>query len=378
MSLKTHVGAVEFSSPLLLASGYITETPDFFLKAKDFGCAGMVTRSLKAVVPKERQRVPAPRYVVEGHDMMLNCEWGNEHPWENWRDSWANQVKKTGCPIIISISGRDIESCKKLIKAFDQIRVDAFEINVSCSHSGALHGNLNIDLQHLDAILTAVRPITKTPIWIKLAFSPIVVEMAKKAEELKADAIVCTNTIGPGLLIDTQTGKPKLGIKGGAGGLSGKAIFPIALRCVYEIAKAISIPVVGVGGICKADDVIQMMMAGASAVQIYTLPALEGPNVFKPTTKQLLDFLAKHPKYSSITELIAISHQWRQEHQFETSKPIVIADKCVGCKICLKSCAFDAISFSKQSIAVIEDNCVSCNACVGVCPTRFNAIQPAI
>lgn len=71
--------------------------------------------------------------------------------------------------------------------------------------------------------------------------------MAKKAEELGADAIVCTNTIGPGLIIDTRTGIPKLGVKNGAGGVSGKAIFPIALRCVYELSRSVQIPIVGVG-----------------------------------------------------------------------------------------------------------------------------------
>jgi dihydroorotate dehydrogenase subfamily 1 len=377
MSLKTNIGNILLSSPLLLASGYITETPDFFLKAKKWGCAGMVTRSLKEIVPAERRKVPAPRYVVDGHKMMLNCEWGNEHPWKKWHDGWADQVKESDSPIIISLSGRNIESCTKLIQSFDKIGVDGFEINVSCSHSGSLHGNLNIDFQHLDSVLTAIRPITQSPIWIKLSYSNIVVEMAKRAETLGADAIVCTNTIGPGLLIDTETGKPKLGIKNGAGGLSGKAIFPIALRCIYEISKAVQIPVVGVGGICSSDDVIQMLMAGANAVQLYTFPALRGPRIFKAISIGLLNFLKKHPEYQNITNLIGKSHQWRQNHQFEvSSKPKINTDKCNGCKICIKSCAFEALSFSKQSkTAIIGDNCIACNACSGVCPKQ--AIQPA-
>ena len=125
MSLKTQVGTLKLQTPLLLASGYITETPEFFLRALPYGCSGMVTRSLKQHVPPERSRIPVPRYAVFGQDNMLNCEWGNENPWTDWRDHGVRQVKETGCPVIISISGRDLDSCCYLIRAFDEIGVDA-------------------------------------------------------------------------------------------------------------------------------------------------------------------------------------------------------------------------------------------------------------
>jgi len=208
--LKTSVGAVTLNTPFILASGYITETPDFFLASHPHGCAAMVTRSLKKIIPPERARVPAPRYVVIGGDTMLNCEWGNELPWEHWREKSAQQVKATGAPIVISLSGRDPNGCVHLIHSFDEIGVDAFEINVSCSHSGALHGDLNTDLENMGKLLTLIRPHTRTPIWIKLSYSTILLEMARQAEGSGADAIVCTNTIGPGLLLDTKTGKPML------------------------------------------------------------------------------------------------------------------------------------------------------------------------
>lgn len=237
MDLTTRVGTVAFETPLLLASGYITETPTFFLRAHKKGCAGMVTRSLKIRVPPERQRVPAPRYAVPNPDTMLNCEWGNEHPWTRWRDEWVEEARKTNAPLIVSLSGRDIEGCVELARAFDAVDgVSVYEINVSCSHSGALHGNLNVDRDHLIVLLKTLRPATQTPIWVKLAYSTQIVEMALIAEQLGADAIVSTNTIGPGLLLDLMTGRPLLGIKGGAGGVSGHSIFPIALRCVYEIS----------------------------------------------------------------------------------------------------------------------------------------------
>lgn len=164
MSLKTQVGSVRLQTSLLLASGNITETPEFFIRAQPYGCSGIVTRSLKQHVPPERSKITVPRYAVFGQDNMLNCEWGNEKPWTEWRDGGVRQVQDTGYPIIVSLSGRDIESCCHLIKTFDELGVDTYEINISCSHSGTLHGNLNVDVLHLEQLMKKVRGVIKMPI----------------------------------------------------------------------------------------------------------------------------------------------------------------------------------------------------------------------
>lgn len=378
MSLTTQVGTVKLQTPLLLASGYITETPDFFRAAQPHGCSGMVTRSLKEHVPPERQKVTVPRYAVFDQGSMLNCEWGNEKPWSDWRDGGVDEVKDTSSVIIISLSGRDPESCSNLISVFDTLGVDAYEINISCSHSSALHGNLNIDTLHLEQLMQKVRSITKTPIWIKLSYSTSLVSMAYRAQVLGADAIVCTNSIGPGMLIDTNTAKSKLGIEGGGGGVTGKAIFPIALWCVHQLSRALHIPVVGCGGIFTADQVIQMLMAGACAVELYTAPALKGPKIFRRITVGLQRFLKEH-QYASIDQLIGLTLDKTRVHHFSSPRPVVIEEKCTGCQICIASCAFDAISMEpragRKNLAVIASNCISCNACVGMCPKPFDAIK---
>lgn len=379
MELTTKVGNVHLSTPLLLGSGYITEDTYFFERSAPRGCAGLVTRSLKLNVPPERQHVPAPRYAMPSPHTMLNCEWGNEKHWSHWRDNGVRKVKDAGGAIIVSLSGRDIESCKTLITELDQQNPDAYEINISCSHSGELHGNLNLDVEHLKAALKAVRPLTNTPIWIKLSWSSILLKMAKTAEEYGADTIVCTNSIGPGLLLDTRTGKPMLGISGGAGGLTGEAIFPIALQCVYKLAKNLNIPIVGVGGVRTADEVVQMMMAGASAVQLYTEPALYGPRVFEQARDGLLTYLEANPEFTSIESIIRLTHQFREQHEYQAPEPVIIEESCTGCAECATSCAFGAISFrprpGQKPLVVIGDSCNGCNACVAVCPPEYDALR---
>jgi len=120
-------------------------------------------------------------------------------------------------------------------------------------------------------------------------------------------------------------------------------------------------------------------MAGASAVQLYTAPALKGPTVFGRVTTGLQRFLAENPKHTSVKDLIGLTLSKTGEHQFSSPPPVVIEERCTGCGICIQSCAFDALSMvrraEKKPLAVIADNCISCNACVGVCPPKFNAIE---
>lgn len=369
MDLNCSIGSINFRTPLILASGYITETPEFFLSARKFGCSGMVTRSLRKTVPQGRERTPAPRYHVFGRSSMLNCEWTNEHDWTNWLNQWGNDVTDTGSPLIVSLSARDADGASDLIRAFtDSGLPSAFEVNVSCAHSGALHGNLNVDVEYLKNTVNRARNATPLPIWVKLSYSPILGDMAKAAEQEGGDAIVCTNTIGPGLVIDTTSTRPKLGIRGGGGGVSGAAIFPIALWCVYTVSRAVAIPVVGSGGVESADHVLQMLMAGASAVQLYTAPALQGPKIFGTILGELEEFLLTNCQYDAITDLIGVSHRWAEaETNFDHIVPSINAERCTACGACLKACAFKAVRM--EQVAKIGDNCVGCNACIGVCPT---------
>lgn len=377
---KTNVGSVQLDTPLLLASGYITETAEFFLRSQPMGCSGIITRSLKRQVPPERQHIPVPRYAIFEQKSMLNCEWGNERHWSTWKNEEAQKVRESKGTLIISLSGRDPHGCAELMGEFDAMGiVDAYEVNVSCSHSGALHGNLNVDIEHLEGLMATIRKATQTPIWIKLSYSTQLIQMALIAERDGADTIVCSNSIGPGMLIDTKAAVPQLGIQGGGGGLTGNAIFPIALWCVHQLSNSLEIPVVGCGGVSSGDHAIQMLMAGASAIQLYTAPALYGPRVFRRVLNGIERYLEEHTEYQKLEDLNGVVSQRTTDHQFASPFPEVLEEKCTGCGVCIDACAFDALSLvtneQGEDIAVIKDTCVSCNACVGVCPPKFDAIK---
>jgi dihydroorotate dehydrogenase (NAD+) catalytic subunit len=178
-------------------------------------------------------------------------------------------LRKLEIPVIINIAGETIEEYAELARRLDTEKfVKGIEVNVSCpnvKHGGMLFG---VDPEAVAQITRAVKQATSAPVLVKL--TPNVTDItviAKAAEDAGADAIVAINTV-LGMAFDVKTGKPKLSM--GVGGLSGPAIRPIAVRCVWQIAQAVKIPVVGVGGIMTTDDAREFFLAGAKAIQVGT------------------------------------------------------------------------------------------------------------
>ena len=160
------------------------------------------------------------------------------------------------------------EYVENVEKISEEEQVGWIELNISCPnvHSGGV--NFGTDAKSAAEVVRAVRPVAKKPLIVKLTPNVTdIVEIAKACEAQGADAISLINTM-LGMRIDLKTKKPV--IKNIMGGFSGPAIFPVALRMVYQVANAVSVPVVGIGGVSKAEDVIEMMLAGASAVEVGT------------------------------------------------------------------------------------------------------------
>ena len=164
-----------------------------------------------------------------------------------------------------------------------------------------------------------------------------------------------------------------LGSENGYGWMSGSSLKPIALRCVADIANAVKIPIIGVGGIMTGEDVVEFLMAGASAVQVCTAAILEGDSIYGKIAGQLEDWLDQHD-YSSIADIkgLALSHM-KKRVSLEPP-PVVDLEKCTKCGLCEKSCVYNAIRVNKSEDVFIinEDRCEGCGMCISVCP--YNAL----
>ncbi len=247
----------------MLASGTFGALMDRVL---DVGRLGAVVE--KTITMDPRAGNPYPR-VWETPSGMLNSIGLDGPGLEEWIRKRYPQVKDYGCRLVLSVAGRTLEEYGDLVRRLDGLpRVDAFELNISCPNVS--HGtDFGADPARTERVVRIAKAATSRPVFAKL--TPNVADIAaiaRAAAEGGADGICAINTL-KGMAIDWRRRAPCLG--GITGGLSGPAIRPVALRMVWEIASALpGVPVIGIGGIASAEDVLEFMAAGATAVQIGT------------------------------------------------------------------------------------------------------------
>jgi dihydroorotate dehydrogenase (NAD+) catalytic subunit len=280
VDLSVHLGRLTLPNPILVASGT-------FGYAREMAGFVDLTR-LGAIIPKTITRLPrtgnSPWRTIETAAGMLNSIGLDNDGLDAFIAHHLPYLATVGAPIIVSIAGRDSEEFVEMGARLDGLPgVAAIELNISCPNVS--HGvDLGVNPEMCRRVVAGCRAACRLPIIAKL--TPNVANIAGiacAAAEGGADAISAINT-ALGMAVDWRRRRPILGNT--VGGLSGPAIKPIALRCVYQIARAVKIPVIGIGGIATIDDVMEFLVAGATAVQIGTA------NFYNPTVSmQLLDKL---------------------------------------------------------------------------------------
>ena len=250
------VGGVALDNHLLLAAGILGTTGSSLARMLSLGAGGVVTKSI-GPHPKDGHAGPC---LVVLEDGLLNAM-GLPNPSKEFADEITSLSKKA---VIVSIFGGDPAEFG-LVAGWFKGKVAGFELNLSCPHAEGYGAAIGTDPNLVKACTRAVSE-SGVPTWVKI--TPNVTDITaigKAAEEGGASAIVAINTV-KAMRISTGMRRPVLGNR--YGGLSGSAMFPIAVRCVYELYESCSIPIIGCGGVSTADNVIEMMMAGASAVEI--------------------------------------------------------------------------------------------------------------
>lgn len=265
IDLSVKIGALRLPNPVGVASGTFGYGGEYEKLMKLSNLGALYTKA----VTMEARPGNAPPRIVETPAGMLNSI-GLANPGiEAFVGERLPQLRSYGCPVIVNVAGSSEGEYLSVIERLDDLEgVDAFELNLSCPnvHFGGL--SFGTEPSKVESITSLVRLRSKKPLIVKL--SPNVTDIAgiaKAAEAGGADGLSCVNTL-VGMVIDVKRRRPVLAM--GTGGLSGPAIRPVALACVYKVSRAVSIPVVGLGGICSVDDALQFLLAGASAIQVGT------------------------------------------------------------------------------------------------------------
>jgi len=274
VDLGVRLGSLALRNPFLLASGIWGESGASLAGAWRAGAGGVVTKSIGSV-----PRTGYPNPTVETYDRwgMLNAM-GLPNPGIAEYPQEIAEAKAAGATVVGSIFGGDAEEFARLAGAMASTGVDALELNLSCPHAEGFGSEVGGTPEAVAEIVGAVRRTVRLPVIAKITpncAEPA--ELAVAAERAGASAVSAINTLRA-LAVDVRLRRPVLAH--GLGGLSGRAIKPVGLACVWQIAGRVSIPVIGVGGITTAEDALEYLMAGASAVQVGTAVAFEGIQVF--------------------------------------------------------------------------------------------------
>ncbi len=292
--LEVDLCGIKLKNPLILASGVLGSSFSSLNEiAKE---AGAVTTKSVSIEGREGYRNPT---VLNWRCGLLNAVGLASPP----ATEFAEELKSfnRASPLIVSLYGKSPGDFSSLTEIFPM--ADAFELNLSCPHVRGAGMEIGKDLELSCEIVKAVKDSTEKPVIAKLSAMHDYVNLAKALEKAGADAIAISNTL-PGMRIDINSGRPVL--SNVTGGVSGPAIKPIALKCVFDLYKVLKIPVIGCGGIVSFEDVLEFIMAGAKAVQIGSAVYFS-KNIFYSLKESLLAFCRMNK--CKISDLVGISHR---------------------------------------------------------------------
>jgi dihydroorotate dehydrogenase (NAD+) catalytic subunit len=301
--LSTNLAGLKLANPTVLASGILGYTGDSMQRVAEAGAGAVVTKS---VGTEPRPGYPNPT-VVQAEAGLINAIGLPNRGINDFAEeiSYAKTVVKV--PLIVSVFGYTAEEYATAAQKAVKAGADAVELNVSCPHVKDTGHEIGQNPKTLAEVVEKVKATVNKPVIVKLSPNVTdIVEIAKTAVRAGADALTAVNTV-KAMAIDVEAQMPVLSnVKGG---LSGPAIKPIALRCVYDIFEAdLKVPIFGCGGITSWRDAVEFLLAGASAVQIGTAIAMNDLSVFQTVNKGLKAYLMKKG-YGSVKEIVGLSHQ---------------------------------------------------------------------
>ncbi|NLZ93643.1 MAG: dihydroorotate dehydrogenase [Firmicutes bacterium] len=297
--LTVSLGKLVLKNPVMPASGcfgYGEEYAPFY----DLSSLGAIV--VKGTTAKPWQG-NAPQRIVETPAGMLNAI-GLQNPGVVAAKAKISQLLRYRTPVIVNVSGHSIEEYKKVISVLEEENtVAAYEINISCPNVKAGGMTFGTDPDIVNKLITALRPLTEKTLIVKLSPNVTdITEIAVAAESAGADALSLINTL-VGMAIDIEKKRPVLANI--TGGLSGPAVKPVALRMVWQVTDAVNIPVIGMGGISSAEDAVEFILAGATAVAIGAANFVN-PTVCPEVVAGIEEYLSSY-NYTSVREIVGLA-----------------------------------------------------------------------
>lgn len=354
MDLTTHFFDLTLQSPFIIGSGPLGYGAEGMIRCHKAGAGAVVTKTIR----DEPAKNPYPHISESDKNLLINAEKWTDITGEQWIETEIPEAKKAGVIVGASI-GHTTDEVEHWLEPVDKAGADFFEI-------------VSYRPDTIRPMAEMAKKLTDKPVLVKI--SPNWTDATATARELLklgVDGITAMDSIGPVLSIDINTAKPHVAGERGFGWLSGTGIKPITMRYVAEIAASTKKPIIGLGGVMKADDAVEMLMAGAHAVGICTAPILKGVEYIEKLNKGLSKKLEKLG-YSSLEEVRGVAlHNLYEEEVFRKFDFFYEKDKCIACNRCVEVCPYEArgLDLETKEMSLDYFRCRYCGLCTSVCPT---------
>jgi len=306
LDTTTDLCGVRLRNPLVLASGIWGSCAETLVRVGREG-AGAVTAKSCSLQPRAGHPNPS---VLDWGGGLINAV-GLANPGADAQVEMLRAARQglapVGVPLIASVFGHTRSEFAEVVRRIAEAKPDLIELNISCPNVEAEFGRpFALEPAAAAGVTEAVRAVYPGPLLVKLSpNAPDIAAVAQAVAAAGASGLTAVNTLGPGMLIDVRARRPILANR--EGGVSGPALFPVAVRCVYEVAAAVDLPIVGTGGVRSGADALQMIMAGATAVGVGSVLYREGPSVFGRILAEL-DVLMREEGYTNLDALRGCAH----------------------------------------------------------------------
>lgn len=295
------LAGIRLSNPTMLASGMMGETGLSLVEAARHGAGAVVTKSIGM---EPRAGYPNPT-LVEYDGCYINAM-GLPNPGIDAYADEMGQARSAGVPIFASIFASSLNDFTFLAGRMEDLGASAIELNLSCPHAKGYGMEMGVDPEMVGSIVREVKGSVKVPVFSKLTPNTHrLLEVGEAVERAGGDGVVAINTL-KAIAISVEFRRPILSNK--FGGMSGPAVKPVGLRCVYDLYEHLTIPVIGVGGVETWRDAMEYIMAGAQAVQVGSAIGRQGIKVFNEISSGLEQYLEEND-IGTIGELVGVAHE---------------------------------------------------------------------
>ena len=351
VDLSVKVSGVIFENPLILSEGPLTGDARLIERAASHKLGGICTKSIR-----QDAAVSANPYMIAANGGLINADWTSIG-----FDAWLKELDKLHLskPLMTNV-GTNYTPPQKAAELADVLE----------QHGATFVSFSDYEPENLVETVRYARKNVKVPIMVKLPpFVKNIGDLCRRLEDAGVSMIAAMDAVGPAMDIDPETRRPVLGCNGAFGYLSAAPIFPLTLAYIAEIAANVSVPVLGVGGVSKTEDVIKMIMAGATCVGMVGTPVLKGLEVFDKIESGLRTWMTEH-NVRSFDEIRGCALPYIHGAERTDLRARVDESLCVGCGLCTKSCYCGALSMADGKAQVNYEYCSGCGVCQTVCPKR--------